>query len=122
MEQISDLVVFANRNRVTDVATQVRIAGTSRERRRGLLDTEEFHEGSGIWILPCEAIHTFGMKFPIDSIFLDKRLRVRSLRKGLRPGRIAFCLAAHSVLELPVGTIEKSGTLLGDQLDCRADT
>ena len=120
MEQTSNFVAFANRNRATDVATQVCIAGTSHERRRGLLNRKELDEGSGIWILPCEAIHTFGMKFPIDSIFLDKRLRVRSLHKGLKPGRIAFCLRAHSVLELPVGTIKKSGTLLGDQLDCRS--
>ena len=120
MEQASNLLLFANRNRATHVATQVRVAGTSLQRRRGLLDFEEFKEGSGIWILPCEAIHTFGMKFPIDSIFLDKRLRVRSVRKSLKPCRIAFCLTAHSVLELPAGAIERSGTLLGDQLDCRS--
>ena len=117
MEQTSKLVTFVNRDRASNVAGRVRIAGTSRERRRGLLGVSDFDEDRGLWIIPCEAIHTFGMKVTLDSIFLDKRLRVRSLRSNLKPGRIAVCLRAHSVLELPVGTIARSGTLIGDQLE-----
>ena len=77
----------------------------------------EFDEADGLWIVPCEAIHTFGMKMPIDSIFLDKHLRVKKLRSALRPGRMAICFSADSVLELPAGTIVKSGTAVGDQLE-----
>ncbi len=61
------------------LASQVRVAGTSSARRRGLMGVNELAEGAGIWIAPCEAIHTFGMKIPIDVIFLDAQLRVRKL-------------------------------------------
>ena len=72
----------------------------------------------GLWIIPCEAIHTFGMKMAIDSIFLDKQLRVKKVHSSLGPGRIAVCVTAHSVLELRVGSIASSGTKPGDWLEC----
>ncbi len=114
---MASLVTFVNRDRTSTIADRAQLAGTSRERRHGLLGRERFKEFSGLWIVPCEAIHTFGMKMPIDSIFLDRQLRVRGLRTNLQPSRIAICLRAHSVLELPAGTIARSGTQVGDQLD-----
>ncbi len=117
MEQTSKLVSFINRDRASNVATRVRIAGTSRERKQGLMGVSDFEEGQGLWIVPCEAIHTFGMKIALDSIFLDKKLRVKSLKTDLQPRRVAICLKAYSVLELPAGTIAKSGTRIGDQLE-----
>ncbi len=77
-------------------------------------------QDEGLWIVPCEGIHTFGMKMPIDSVFLDKGLRVKKLQLGLKPGRVAMCLTAHSVLELPVGSIASSATAVGDQLEISA--
>lgn len=108
---------FLNLARGSVIAMRVRLAGTSRERRRGLLQTTTLHEDAGLWIIPCEAIRTFGMRLAIDAVFLDKDLRVCSLRPNLRPSRIAFSLRAHSVLELPAGTIARSGTVVGDQLE-----
>ncbi len=105
-----------NQNRCSILAQHVRVAANSRERRRGLLDLRNVNEDFGLWINPCEAIHTFGMKMPIDSIFIDKHFQVRKLRSYLRPGRIAICLSAASVLELPVGTILRSRTAVGDRL------
>ena len=107
---------FVNLERSIAVASRVRVAGTSRERRRGLLKTTDFVDSEGLWILPCEAIHTFGMKLAIDAVFLDRRFRVRGLRAHMPPWRVAFCLRAHSVLELPAGTIARTGTALGDQM------
>jgi uncharacterized membrane protein (UPF0127 family) len=69
-----------------------------------------------MWIVPCEAVHSFGMKFAIDVIYLDRKKRVRKVRKAMVPRRLSGCLLAHSVLELPVGAIEASGTMAGDQL------
>jgi|SRR5947209_10907919 len=109
-------VRLVNQDRESVLASHIRLAGSSAERRRGLLDYRALLEGSGLWIIPCEAIHTFGMKMPIDSVFLDKGLRVTALRLTLNPWRIAICLRAHSVLELPVGTIARSRTQVGDQL------
>jgi uncharacterized membrane protein (UPF0127 family) len=72
---------------------------------------------AGLWICPCEAIHTFGMKFPIDVIFLDRDYRVRKVRRELTPNRISFCLSASSVVELRAGAIAASGTQLNDRLE-----
>jgi len=118
MEGVSRLVSFQNRERASCLASRVHIAGTSAERRRGLLDTTELVD-AGLWIIPCEAIHTFGMKIAIDTVFLDKKLRVRKVKASVQPGRIAVCITAHSVLELPAGAIESSRTAVGDQLEMR---
>jgi len=108
---------FVNLARGSVIAMRVRLAGNSRERRRGLLQTTTLHQDAGLWIIPCEAIHTFGMRQAIDAIFLDKESRVRALRANLPPRRVALCLRAHSVLELPPGTIARSATAVGDQLE-----
>jgi uncharacterized protein len=98
------------------IGTHVRVPETSRSRRDGLLGMERLEEEAGIWIAPCEAIHTFGMKMHIDVVFLDRALRVRKVRPDLGPARISLCLAAYSVLELAPGVIARSGTEVGDQL------
>jgi uncharacterized membrane protein (UPF0127 family) len=109
-------LAFFNESRNSLLAQEALLAGTSQARRTGLRGVSIFEHGRGLWIVPSEAIHTFGLKLPIDSIFLDKELRVRGLHPNLKPCRIAVCLRAHSVLELPAGTIERSGTKIGDRL------
>jgi uncharacterized membrane protein (UPF0127 family) len=105
-----------NLTRGTLLADRATAATTSRERRTGLLRHESLAEGEGLWIAPCEAIHTFGMKFPIDVVFLDRAKRVVKIREAVPAGRIAVCLRAHSVLELPAGAVRRTGTAVGDQL------
>lgn len=73
--------------------------------------------GGGLLILPSQGVHTLGMIFPIDVLFLDHGFRVRSVREKLMPFRVtALDFQAHSVLELPVGTISRSATTAGDEL------
>jgi uncharacterized membrane protein (UPF0127 family) len=105
-----------NQNRGRNLATRVSIAGTSRSRRQGLLGKERIEPEAGLWIAPCEAIHTFGMRTAIDVIFLDRHSRVSKLVSNLKPRRIALCLQAASVLELGSGNIAQSETRVGDQL------
>jgi hypothetical protein len=105
-----------NVTRGTILATRVRIAGSSAERRRGLLKTESMQPGDGLWIAPCEAIHTVGMRWKIDVAFLDRTHRVRKIVRGLCPWRIAICFPATSVLELPAGTLDPTRTEIGDFL------
>ena len=93
------------------------IANTSQKRRMGLLRHESLPEGCGLWIVPCEAVHTFGMKFPIDVVFLNRRRKILKIRANMAPRRISGCLRAHSVLELPAGTADKTQTKPGDTLD-----
>ena len=75
--------------------------------------------GDGLWIVPCESVHCFFMKFTIDVIYLDRKHRVKKVRPELAPWRISACLTAHSVLELPSGTIARTGTERGDQLEIK---
>jgi uncharacterized protein len=105
-----------NENRGRNIATRVSVAGTSQARREGLLGKELIEPESGLWIAPCEAIHTFGMKTVIDIIFLDRHGRVSKLVHNLKPRRIAVCLKAASVLELASGNLAQSETRVGDQL------
>jgi uncharacterized membrane protein (UPF0127 family) len=70
-----------------------------------------------MWIIPCEAIHTFFMQFAIDLVYLDRKMRVKKVRDSVRPWRISICLSAHSVIELPEGTIRDSRTECGDILE-----
>jgi uncharacterized membrane protein (UPF0127 family) len=105
-----------NLNSGIEVAAYVMVAGTSASRKKGLLGVDGLPSGAGLWIAPCEAIHTFGMRMPIDVIFLDRELRVCKLACGVRPWRLSISLKAHSVLELEAGAIARSNTHLGDRL------
>jgi uncharacterized membrane protein (UPF0127 family) len=113
---------IANLSRDSMLADCIHLAGTSQDRRTGLLHHEDLPPGSGLWIDPCEAIHTFQMKFAIDVAFLDRKHRVIKVRKDVGPRRICLCLHASSVLELPVGAIAISRTEPGDLLEIRAST
>jgi hypothetical protein len=94
----------------------VDVADTSEKRRTGLLKHTGLAPGEGLWIKPCESVHTFFMKFAIDLVYIDKKQKVRKARKAVPPWRLSACLSAHSILELPAGTIERTGTQAGDEL------
>jgi hypothetical protein len=70
-----------------------------------------------MWIVPCEAIHTFFMQFPLDLIYLDRKLRVKKVKANVPPWRFSACLSAHSIIELPCGAIRDSQTAPGDVLE-----
>ena len=108
---------MVNRDRGTVLAELADVADTSSKRRTGLLKHTGLKPGEGLWIVPCESVHSFGMKFSIDVVYLDRKKKVRKIRKEMVPCRISACLTAHSVLELPVGVIEASRTEPGDQLE-----
>ena len=105
-----------NYNRKTVLAESADVADTSAKRRTGLLKHERLEPGDGLWIVPCESVHTFFMKFPIDLVYLDKQRKVRKVRHHVNPWRVSLCLPAHSVLELPAGTAQRTGTVAGDVL------
>jgi uncharacterized membrane protein (UPF0127 family) len=110
---------FSVRNvtKASSLGDSIDTADTSAKRRTGLLKHAKLEEGTGLWIVPCESIHTFFMKFAIDVIYLDKKRRVRKTVSAIAPWRMSLCLSAHSVLELPPGTIAGSKTEPGDQLE-----
>lgn len=99
------------------LADRADIADTSAKRRQGLLKHSGLAPGEGLWIVPCEGVHTFAMKFPIDVVFLNKKRKILKIRPNMGRGRIALSLRAHSVLELPAGRLAETGTEKGDVLE-----
>ncbi len=116
----STLVYVFNQTRDTFVATEVSVADTYLRRLVGLLGKTKrwARPGRGLWIVPSHGVHTVGMLFPIDLIFLDRGRLVVHLQEYLRPFSFSrVYLKAASVLELPAHTIFRSGTKLGDLLE-----
>ena len=114
------VVSVFNRTRECPVSARVTVANTTFGRLVGLLGKASTwaESGGGLWILPSQGVHTFGMRFPIDVVFLDEVRRVVDVQMRLRPFRISHLhLRARSVLELPPGTVEKSRTRPGDELE-----
>jgi len=86
-------------------------------RARGLLGRKAMQSGEALLIEPCSGVHTFGMAFPIDVVFLSSDWTVLHLVHAMRPWRISRYLSkARSVLELPAGTLERTQTAVGDRL------
>ena len=106
-----------NLTRGRTLADHAEIADTSAKRRTGLLKHKGLGPGEGLWIVPCEGVHTFAMKFPIDVVFLNRKHKILKIRPNMVRSRIALSLLAHSVLELPAGTLTETGTERGDQLE-----
>jgi uncharacterized membrane protein (UPF0127 family) len=106
-----------NVSRGTSLGEAVERADSSQTRNKGLLGRLGLEPGTGLWIVPCEAIHMFFMKFAIDVVYIDRNRKVRKTVRELRPWRLSMCLTAHSVLELPVGVIQATGTVPGDQIE-----
>jgi uncharacterized membrane protein (UPF0127 family) len=106
----------SNLTRQVELANWVDVADYGAKRRKGLLGRTMLSPGEGLWIVPCEAVHTFGMQFPIDLVYLDRNKKVKKVRHAVPPGRLSVCLTAHSVLELQAGSIRRAQTSPGDLL------
>jgi uncharacterized membrane protein (UPF0127 family) len=105
-----------NVTRDTILATHMEVADSGPKRNKGLLGRTHLDPGEGLWIVPCEAVHTIGMKFPIDLVYLDRNHRVKKLRREVPPWRLSACLSAHSILELAPGALRNTLTAVGDTL------
>jgi len=107
-----------NLTKKTWLATKVRKADNFLTRLVGLLKRNQLGPEEALWLMPSKGIHTIGMKFPIDVVFLTKQSCVLGLISGMHPYRVSGVhIRAYSVLELPNGTIRKSRTEIGDQLE-----
>ena len=110
------LLRIVNVTRGTELGHRIETADSGARRRKGLLGRDGLEPGGGLWIVPCEAVHTFAMRFPIDLVYLDRKKRVLKMRHSVPPGRISACLRAHSIIELPAGTVRQAQVMPGDQL------
>lgn len=108
-----------NQTRQAYLATALAVADTHWTRLRGLLGlrSSDFRNGSGLWIVPCHGVHTLGMGFPIDVVYLDDAMTVIDIRRALQPWRFApVRTQASSVLELPCSTADETRTAVGDKI------
>ena len=111
-----------NQTRQAYLATALAIADTHWTRLRGLLGvrSRDFRNGSGLWIVPCHGVHTMGMGFPIDVVYLDDAKTVIHIQGDLPPWRFApVRRRAASVLELPSRTAAETRTEVGDKIEIK---
>lgn len=100
-----------------EVAARVEVAGSFLRRGLGLMLRGELPPGHGLMITPCNSIHMFFMRFPLDVAFLDRDGRVLRVLHGIRPWRVSSIVrGARSVLELPAGTLSAAGVEPGTVL------
>jgi uncharacterized protein len=101
------------------LATALRGAFDSASRREGLLKQAAWPEGSALIIAPCQAVHTVGMRFAIDVLFVDRAGLVVKARERVAPWRMAGALRAFAGIELPAGTLAGE-VLRGDAVTIQA--
>ena len=110
-------VRIVNRTQGTLLASRIELADSWWGRFRGYLGRTRPRSGEGMLLVPCNAVHTYGMSFSLDVIFLDARGEVVKVLPDLKPWRKSDRVtSARYVLEVPKGTIEASGTVVGDRL------
>jgi uncharacterized protein len=111
------LLRVMNVTRGTELAARVEVASSGARRNKGLLGRDGLEPGGGLWIVPCESVHTFFMRFPIDLVYLDRHKKVKKVRHAVGAWRASVCLSAHSVLELGAGSVRGTGTVRGDVVE-----
>lgn len=107
-----------NQTRRVALVTRGELADHWWARLRGLLGHAPLQAGEGLLLRGEKAIHTFGMGFAIDVLFLDAQGRIVQLIPAMGAWRASpFVVRAANVLELPAGVLAQTGTQLGDQIE-----
>jgi uncharacterized protein len=116
--------VARNLDRATVLASRLETAASLWGKFRGLMGRPALPASHGLWLPASNGIHMMFMRFPIDAVFVsrpaaDGTRSVRSIHRGLRAwtGFVPLVRGADGVLELPVGTIDATGTAVGDRLE-----
>ena len=111
-------IALLNKTTGRPIGRRVAVADTALSRFVGLLGRSGLGPGEGLLIKPSSGVHTIGMRFSIDVVALDKRLRVVEVWPELKPYRVSrVSLAFRYMLELAAGEISRSGIKIGDQLE-----
>jgi len=118
--------VARNLDRETVLAERLETAASLWAKFMGLMGRASLPAGHGLWLPASNGIHMMFMRFPIDAVFVSRPdatgvRRVRSVHRGLRAwiGLVPLIRGADGVLELPVGTIDATGTAVGDRVEIR---
>jgi uncharacterized membrane protein (UPF0127 family) len=92
---------FRRLDRVVLLGFEVPVATTPLSRLLGLALLARERAGEGLLIPRCRCVHTYGMRFPLDLLFLDREGRVVEVDREVPPSRVVRCRRAEAVLELP---------------------
>jgi uncharacterized membrane protein (UPF0127 family) len=98
------------------IAEVVEVADTRKSRRRGLLGRTSFDANAALMLVPCVAVHTAFMHFPIDLVFVDGDGCAVRTASRVQPWRLSMALRARAVIELPAGRLEACDVMVGDRL------
>ena len=111
------LLRVVNTGRSRELGTRIGLADGWLGRLRGMLARPAPTSGEGLLLTPCRSVHMYGMRFPLDIVFLDANRAIVAAYRSLPPGsRTGWHRDAVHALELPAGTLEASGTITGDVL------
>ncbi|MDH4379683.1 MAG: DUF192 domain-containing protein [Vampirovibrionales bacterium] len=114
------IVSVLNETTQSTVASHVGLANNPLLRLKGLMFTKELPDGHGLWITPCNSVHMFWMRFALDAVFITKDGTIVHLQQNLKPWHLSpVIFKAHSVLEVPTGTIAAANLSLGQVLTQR---
>jgi uncharacterized protein len=92
------------------------VADRTLPRLRGLLGTDKLNENQGLWIMACGSVHTFGMRYAIDVLYLNRQHTILKVVQQLLPNRLSGCLKASQVIELAGGVTAQLGIKTGMKL------
>jgi uncharacterized membrane protein (UPF0127 family) len=92
---------FRRLDRIVLLGFEVPVATTRLSRLLGLALLPRERAGAGLLIPRCRSVHTLGMRFPLDLLFLDRGGRVVEVRRDVSTARVVRCRGADAVLELP---------------------
>jgi len=107
-----------NITRNKTLASTLLVADTFCRSLLGLMGRRHLPLGEGLWINPCQSVHSMWMRFPIDVVFLSSHRSIIHLVENMKPFRITkYVSAAESVIELPARTIAKTQTRVGDRVE-----
>ena len=98
------------------VASALEPAFDSKARRKGLLGRTHLEEGRAVILAPCNSVHTFFMRFPIDVLFVTKQGVVVKIVHELAAWRLSASLRAFATIELAAGSAARAGLRVGDRL------
>ncbi len=111
------MVQLVNRSKDSVLADNIEPALTFITRLKGLMGRSQITPGYSLWLRPCSAVHTFFMRFPVDVIFVSKDWRVVGTKKNMHPWRATgFYSDVVHVFEFAAGTLNNTGTEVGDRL------
>lgn len=118
MKKCEKSMKVINKSNQKLVADRAKVANNPLTRMIGLLNRSNLDKGEGLLIIPCNNIHSIGMKFNFDAVFLDKNNKIKHIIENMKPWKLSpIIFSAYSTLELPCGTVSESEIKINDILE-----